>query len=198
MGRINHNAFGIIAALVAITAFGDSLGNIGDVRLKGRLGERLDAMIARHVADRDVDYITAPFMEKTETKGWWQTEFWGKWMHAAVPYAKLELKNGGLGVRSWSSELGLENGIGKELKCKIERGVERILASQEPFGYIGNYPDELRCGEGWDVWGMKYTMMGLLHYYDSTQSQRALDACCRLCDYVIAEIGPNGKRGRAI
>ena len=35
----------------AFAALGDSLGNIGDVRLKGRLGERLDAMIARHVAD---------------------------------------------------------------------------------------------------------------------------------------------------
>ena len=70
----------------AFAALGDSLGNIGDVRLKGRLGERLDAMIEKHVAARDVDYITAPFMEKTETKGWWQTEFWGKWMHASVPY----------------------------------------------------------------------------------------------------------------
>ena len=60
----------ILAAAVycgAFAALGDSLGNIGDVRLKGRFGERLDAMIARHVADRDVDYITAPFMEKTET-----------------------------------------------------------------------------------------------------------------------------------
>ena len=72
----------ILAAMVAATALGDSLGNIGDVRLKGRLGERLDAMIERHVAAWDVDYITAPFMEKTETKGWWQTEFWGKWMHS--------------------------------------------------------------------------------------------------------------------
>ena len=64
----------ILAAAIycgAFAALGDSLGNIGDVRLKGWLGERLDAMIARHVADRDVDYITAPFMEKTETKGWW-------------------------------------------------------------------------------------------------------------------------------
>ena len=77
----------ILAAAVYCGAFaapGDSLGNIGDVRLKGRLGERLDAMIEKHVAARDVDYITAPFMEKTETKGWWQTEFWGKWMHSSV------------------------------------------------------------------------------------------------------------------
>ena len=162
----------------AFAAFGDSLGNIGDVRLKGRLGERLDAMIEKHVAARDVDYITAPFMEKTETKGWWQAEFWGKWMHAAVPYVRYT-GNGALGR-------------------KIEQGIERILASQEPGGYIGNYPDELRCGEGWDVWGMKYTMMGLLHYYDATQSQRALDACKKLCDYVIGEIGPNGTRGREL
>ena len=62
-----------------VFAAGDSLDNMGNVRLKGYLGERLDAMIANHVAAQDVDYITAPFMEKTERRGWWQTEFWGKW-----------------------------------------------------------------------------------------------------------------------
>ena len=185
----------ILAAAVycgAFAALGDSLGNIGDVRLKGRLGERLDAMIERHVAARDVDYITAPFMEKTETKGWWQTEFWGKWMHSAVPYAKY-LEGGGLVD---CGALGTTRPT--RLSSSIERGIERMLASQEPSGYIGNYPDSLRCGEGWDVWGMKYTMMGLLHYYDATQSQRALEACKKLCDYVIGEIGPNGKRGREL
>lgn len=183
----------IFAAAVAmeVAASGDSLGNIGDVRLKGRLGERLDAMIERHVAARDVDYITAPFMEKTETKGWWQTEFWGKWMHSAVPYLRY-LGNG-------------EQGTGNRLEISIERGIERMLVSQEANGYIGNYPDELRCGEGWDVWGMKYTMMGLLHYYDGERgvgngerAQRALEAAKKLCDYVIGEIGPNGRRGREL
>ena len=157
----------------------------GAVRLQGRLGARLDAMIARDVTATDVDYITACFREKTETKGWWQTEFWGKWMHAAVPYARYS-----------GSEA---------LRAAIDRGLDRILASQEPCGYIGNYPDALRCGEGWDVWGMKYTMMGLLHYVDGERrrekgesAERALNACKRLCDYVIAEIGPNGKRGREL
>ena len=157
--RIVFAAIGVFAAAVANA---DSLDNIGNVRLKGPLGARLDRMVHAHVAGTDPDYITAPFMEKTETKGWWQTEFWGKWMHSAV------------------------------------------LASQEENGYIGNYPDALRCGEGWDVWGMKYTMMGLLHYHDlkkrmaSSSAERALGACRRLCDYVIAEIGPNGKRGREL
>ena len=177
-----------VAAIAAV-----SVADIGDVRLKGYLGERLDAMIANHVAATDPDYITAPFMEKTERHFVWQTEFWGKWMHSAMPYLlKLRMENG-------------ECRIADELQQKIERSVERILSSQEPSGYIGNYPDELRCGEGWDVWGMKYTMMGLLHYYDveletgnGERRKRALDACKKLCDYVIAEIGPNGKRGREL
>ena len=163
---------------------------VADIKLKGYLGERLDQMIERHVGGTDVDYITAPFLEKTERKGWWQTEFWGKYMHAAVPYAAY----------SGSPKIAAD----------IRRGVGRILASQEPNGYIGNYPDELRCGEGWDVWGLKYTLLGLIHYYDalegrskkeegrSVDGQRVLSAAKRLCDYVIGEIGPNGKRGREL
>ena len=184
---------GIVLAVAAIAGFAasaapDSTAGIGDVRLKGYLGERLDAMIRRHVAARDVDYITAPFMEKTETKGWWQTEFWGKWMHAATPYLRYADKD-----------------VATTLAENVEHGIDRILASQEKSGYIGNYPDGLRCGEGWDVWGMKYTMMGLLHYYDWEQgtgngerAKLALDAAKRLCDYVIAEIGPGGRRGREL
>ena len=175
--------FGTILAAVALGAAADgSIAGIGNVRLKGYLGARLDAMIERNVAGKDVDYITAPFLEKTEDKGWWQTEFWGKWMHAAMP------------CLAYSGNT--------RLKASVDRGLARILSSQEPCGYIGNYPDELRCGENWDVWGMKYTMMGLLHYYDGAADRqaadRALAACRRLCDYVIGELGPNGRRGREL
>ena len=79
---------GIVCGLAfAVVAFAENAADVGSVRLKGYLGGRLDAMIERHVCGADVDYITACFREKTETKGWWQTEFWGKWMHSAVPYA---------------------------------------------------------------------------------------------------------------
>ena len=77
-----------LSAFVLATITVASSADAGNVRRKGYLGERLDAMVERHVAACDVDYITAPFMEKTETKGWWQTEFWGKWMHSAVPYLR--------------------------------------------------------------------------------------------------------------
>lgn len=168
----------ILAAGVAWTA-------TAETRLKGYLGERLDAMVERHVIGTDTDYLTAPFQEKTERKGWWQTEFWGKYMHSAMPY--------------------LAYAKSEKLRANVERGLDRILASQEPCGYIGNYPDDLRLGEGWDVWGIKYTMMGLLHYVQSEKGivksekrEKALAACKRLCDYVIAEIGPDGKRGREL
>ena len=183
----------IATAGIAFAASGDSLTGIGNVQLKGYLGERLATMIENHVVAQDVDYITAPFMEKTETKGWWQTEFWGKWMHSAVPYTRY------LGCSTTGAASGTK------LAGSVERGIERMLASQEENGYIGNYPDALRCGDGWDVWGMKYTMMGLLHYYDWVTGKReegrgkeVLEACKRLCDYVIAEIGPNGRRGREL
>ncbi len=182
---MKRSVLSLVLALVAGATCGasnDAIGNVGDVKLKGYLGARLDKMIAGHVAGRDVDYITACFREKTERKGWWQTEFWGKYMHAAVPFARYAA-----------------NG---KLADDLARGTATVIATQEPCGYIGNYPDDLRCGEGWDVWGMKYTMMGLLHFYDAApateRGARALASCRKLCDYVIAELGPNGRRGRAL
>ena len=79
------------------------------VRLKGPLGATLDRMVERHVGGTDVDYITACFQEKTERKFWWQTEFWGKYMHAAVPFA--------------------EYSGSPKIRADIERGIDRILAS---------------------------------------------------------------------
>lgn len=163
--------------------------------IKGPLGDRLDQMIERHVIATDVDYITSPFREKTERNFRWHTEFWGKYMHSAVPYAEY--------TRS------------EKLKANIAHSVDNILASQEADGYIGNYPEELRCGEGWDVWGMKYTLMGLLHFVQNEKwkmengkwkgeegcselKRAALAAARKLCDYVIGELGPNGKRGREV
>lgn len=189
------------AAFFAPVAFCDSIANIGETRLKGPLGEKLDRIVAGHVMGTDVDYVTAPFLEKTETKGWWQTEFWGKWMHSSVPYLGY-VTAGKCTVESAKCK------VAEELCSKIDHGVDRMLSSQEKGGYIGNYPDELRCGEGWDVWGMKYTLMGLLHYYDLEmrigtdaalrRAGAAIGAAKSLCDYVIAEIGPKGRRGREL
>jgi hypothetical protein len=60
--------------LVASVGFGGgAVESVGDVRLKGYLGDRLDLMINNHVVKRDVDYITSLFSSKSETRYWWQT-----------------------------------------------------------------------------------------------------------------------------
>ncbi len=152
----------------------------GDVTLKGPMGDRLGIMLKNHLLATDTEYITAPFLEKTERRGWWQTEFWGKYMHSAMPF--------------WTYTKC------PQLRKNIDAGLANILKSQEASGYIGNYPDDIRCGEGWDVWGMKYTMMGLMHYYDgapeSENGKKALAAARSVCDYVISQLGPNGARGK--
>ena len=170
------------ATLLALTGYGARERGYADVKLRGWLGERLERLIENHVAKTDVDYLTAPFAVKDERDENWQTEFWGKYMHSAAPFC----------VRTGSASL----------KAEIERGVDGIIATQEADGYIGNYPPELRCGSGWDVWGMKYTMMGLMHYADAfpdtERAKRAMDAACRLCDHLIAQLGPGGKCGRPL
>ena len=174
-------SWGLLARLPlggAASEAGGTLSRPGIVRLRGELGRRLDGMIQNHVASTDVDYLTDVFREKTERQGWWQTEFWGKYMQSAVPfggYARNET-----------------------LQANVARSVKSILSSQEPCGYIGNYPDDVRCGEGWDVWGMKYTLLGLLCYQEATGAREALDAARRLGDYLIGELGADGRRGRAL
>jgi len=147
--------------------------------LKGLAGERLAACERNLVAAKDADDLAFPFTQKTESGSWdavepgiWQTEFWGKWMHAAVPMA----------VRSGDAAL----------KARIAASVKTLLGSQLPDGYIGNYRADKR-GDVCDVWGCKYVMMGLLHWYDATDDKAALEGARRLADWLMAKFGP-GRR----
>ncbi len=171
-------------------------------RPEGHFGKRLDKMIANHVEATDPVRLVGLF--RVGTKHGWHCEFWGKYMHAAVPFWQY----------TGSERLG----------TKIAAGVKAVLDLQEPDGYIGNYAQEDRYAKGWDVWGTKYTLLGLLHYYDwaaarksvgemsssSSSSSRkenpnlqlnaptptqALEAAKRLCDCLIAAHGPEGRLG---
>ncbi len=140
-------------------------------RIDGWYGRRLAAMIGNHVATTDAVALAALFADRKhgEDRLWHETEFWGKYMHSAVP------------LWSYSGD--------RRLGAKIAAGVRELLSHQEPCGYLGNYGEEFRCGMGWDIWGMKYTMMGLMHWFDATGDRDALFAATRLCDYLIGKLG---------
>ena len=174
--RLNVGALALSAACI-VAADSVTLRTevaYGDVSLQGPIGLTLDKMLERHVLAEDPVYLSQCFKERTETS-LWQTEFWGKYMHSAVPF--------------WQA-----TGCSR-LKARIDDGLENVVSAQLPNGYIGNYREDCRSSLGsWDVWGIKYTMLGLIHYYDATKSKKALDACRRLCDYLIGSVGPGAKR----
>ena len=170
---------GLAGAAMAIAAEGAGMA-LGDgarvVSVRGLVGRRLEEMRSHDLAKVDWAYLDFPFTQKTETGSWsvlapgiWQTEFWGKYMHAAVPLALY---------------------AGDEaLKARIGESVKRVLATQQADGYIGNYRPENR-GTVCDVWGAKYVMMGLLHWFDATGDKAALDGASRLADWLMSVAGP--------
>lgn len=114
------------AGLLASKSSADVLrgAEIGDVRLTGIYGGVLKRIVERNVKSVDVAILTDVFRQKTERNRKWQTEFWGKYMLSAVPYWQLTGDEG--------------------LSRAIDEGTAKVIALQEPDGYIGNYPPDLR------------------------------------------------------
>ena len=145
---------------------------VGNVRLRGYVGDRLKGCVRHHVAETDVGYLTDVFDTRVDGS-LWRSEFWGKYMHSAAPFWTLT---------------GCER-----LRKAMDASVKRVLAAQQPDGYIGDYREGIRSDKGWDVWGNKYTLLGLLHYYEATGDKAALAGARRLADYLETRFLSGGK-----
>ena len=165
------NAILLLAAL-KVLAVGNGV-ELEDLSIHGFVADRLDACCRNHVAKTDPMCYAREFRSRAET-GLWQTEFWGKYMLSAVPLAFFRND--------------------AALKARIAESVKEVIADQEPNGYIGNYPPEKRAQSGgWDLWGNKYTMRGLLVWYEYAKDPAALAAAEKLAGYVMSLFGP-GRR----
>ena len=156
------------AALLILALCGDAVAALPRLDALGRIGE----MITNAVMRKDAALL-ASYFERRDATWEWRTEFWGKHMQAAAPVLSLTGDTGAF-------------------RANLQTGIDRLLATQLEDGYIGNYVS--RCGEGWDVWGIKYTLLGLLEWHRATGDARALNAAKRLADFLIAETGPGGRR----
>jgi DUF1680 family protein len=76
-----------------------------------------------------------------------------------------------------------------ELMQMMNQAVVSLLETQLPDGYIGNYPTENQL-TNWDIWGRKYSMLGLLRYHDITGSNKALNAARKVADHLMTQLGP--------
>lgn len=138
------------------------------LRISGYLGQRIDACIEYRVKAQDVDHLVEPFRHKEETSHW-QSEFWGKWIQGAIASYRYDKD--------------------PELYKIIKNGAELLMETQLPNGYIGNYSEEAQLNQ-WDIWGRKYTALGLIAYYDLSGDRKALDAACRVIDHLMTQVGP--------
>lgn len=147
---------------------------VRDVHLQGYVGERVDGCLEHRVKGQDTDELVATFYNPRDVKGQWASEFWGKWVQGAIAYYQ------------YSKD--------PVLYAKIKDSAEKMMAAQQPDGYLGDYDKPTRANPyGWDVWGRKYTLLGLIKYYRLSGDKQALKAACRLLDYTMTEIGPEGK-----
>jgi len=142
----------------------------GSVRIGGRLGEKLDLCVSNRLLVQDVESVVAPYRVKTETgSADWRCEYWGKW------FTSLTLADA---YRSTPATRTLR-----------DTATNALIATAAPDGYLGTRTPAHRL-EGWDVWGCKYALLGLIADYDRTHSPAALKAARRQTDVLIAELGP--------
>jgi DUF1680 family protein len=138
------------------------------IKIKGYLGEKMNLVIAKRIKAQDADHLIEPFRHKDETR-LWQSEFWGKWIQSAIA------------AYNYNHD--------PELLVIINNAVKGLLETQMPNGYIGNYSNEAAL-QHWDIWGRKYTLLGLLAYYDLTGDKNVLKASCRMADHLLTQVGP--------
>lgn len=134
--------------------------------VRGYLGEKLTLSYQNRILAQDDENLIAPFRHRTETH-LWQSEFWGKWFTSAV--------------------LAYQYHPTDELKGVLDRAVTGLMATQTSEGYIGNYAPANRLDQ-WDIWGMKYCMMGLLDYHALTGDGKSLASAVKLADYLMSEL----------
>ena len=145
-----------------------SLFPASSVKIMGYLGEKINLCIEKRIKAEDPDYLVEPFRHKEESR-LWQTEFWGKWIQSAIA--------------------AYDYNHDPDLLKKINDAVSGLLSTQMPDGYIGNYSDAAAL-KNWDIWGRKYTLLGLLAYYDITGDKNVLAASRRLADHLLTQVGP--------
>ena len=102
----------------------------------------------------------------------WRCEYWGKMMRGAC-----------LTYRYHGDET---------LYSMLEYAARELLSAQRADGRFSTYSEELQFN-GWDLWGRKYVLTGMMHFLDICKDDvlkaEILEAICRHADYIVERIG---------
>src|SRR5690606_22678756 len=133
---------------------------------EGHIKTKLDQSYENRILAQDVDHLIEPFRNRTETR-LWQSEFWGKWFTSAVMAYRYHPT--------------------PQLRQRLDQALADLLSTQTSDGYIGNYAPESHLQQ-WDIWGRKYTMLGLLDYHEVVGDSNSLTAARKVADHLIKEV----------
>ncbi len=118
------------------------------------------------------DFVEVYRTDSDVDSGSWRCEYWGKMMRGAV-LTYLYNKD-------------------EELYRVLETTVLDLLTTQREDGRFSTYSAEKQL-YGWDMWGRKYIITGLLHFARICRSAelkaRILDALRRHADAILATVG---------
>lgn len=143
----------------------------GAVRFEGWIGESIETCRLARMLGQSVPDLVKPFQAR-EMEKWWRCEFWGKWFTSAALAYRCEAS--------------------ADLRAKLDEAVAGLIGAQAGNGSITSYKPEAELKE-WDVWGRKYSMLGLLAHHDLFGDSGSLEAAKRLADHTLTQVGP-GKR----
>ena len=102
----------------------------------------------------------------------WRCEYWGKMMRGAC-----------LTYRYHGTD---------ELYEMLDYAVRELLKVQREDGRFSTYSEKMQFN-GWDLWGRKYVLTGMMHFIDICKDEalktEILEALCRHADYITEKIG---------
>ena len=140
----------------------------GSVKLTGEIGRMLEKSIRNRLCTMDYKKLVEPFRLRYEDDGAWRCEFWGKNIRGAI--------------------LSCYVTGDKELEAILHDSVEDMLSTQTADGCISSYPYDKQL-TGWDVWGRKYALIGLMRYYRLLDKDPRIPiACARALDFLMNQL----------
>ena len=113
------------------------------------------------------------FKERPDSNDFrWRGEYWGKMMRGACVCYQYEQNE-------------------KLYKVLRETTID-LLSTQDKLGRISSYSVDKEF-HGWDIWGRKYVLTALLHFYEICKEnelkQRIINACSKHALYLVKKIG---------
>ena len=121
------------------------------------------------------------FRTDADADGGFRQEYWGK------------MVRGGSMIYAYTRD--------ETLYQTMETTVRDMLTTQDEEGRITTYPKEKEL-MGWDLWGRKYTLIGLHAFYDICRNEalkaQVLKAMRAHADYIVSKVGPESEGKRPV